>query len=329
MAYNASLISQGLGDDAGSASVYPPSNISLLFQQGYDNGARIHTNSWGSTPAGGYGDYDTWSRYVDEFIWQNPNMTILFSAGNYGADGNSDGVVDSNSLCSPATSKSCIAVGASESLRSQFTTTYGTISMNFPANPVFSDPMTNNTYGMAAFSSRGPCQDARIKPDVVAPGTFILSTKSSVGGAGIQWAAFNTFYHYSGGTSMSCPITAGCTALIRQWLNDNHSHDGSAALVKALLINGATDMQPGQYGGGATRDVRGWPDDNQGWGRVNLVDSLEYYDCRRIEFEDEKTGVLTWDRSPTATASLPPIIRWRSPWYGPTSQHPPPPPSIS
>ena len=32
--------------------------------------------------------------------------------------------------------------------------------------------------GMAAFSSRGPTQESRFKPDVIAPGTSILSTHS-------------------------------------------------------------------------------------------------------------------------------------------------------
>jgi len=297
MAPNASIICQGIGDDGGSTTMYVPGNISLLFQEAYDNGARVHSNSWGSIPALGYGDYDTWSRYVDEFIWHNQNMTILFAVGNDGTDGNSDGVVDTNSLMSPATAKNCISVGASENYRvgGSFTATYGTWKpANFPANPIASDTLANNTDGMAGFSSRGPTHDSRIKPDLVAPGTYILSTKSSVAGTGIQWLPFNGFYLYSGGTSMSTPLTAGTAVLVRQWLQQNHSHDGSAALVKALLINGATDMQPGQYGGGTSKDVTGWPDNNKGWGRVNVADSIEYYDdVRRVEFEDDKTGVTS------------------------------------
>ena len=39
--------------------------------------------------------------------------------------------------------------------------------------------MADNPDQVVAFSSRGPTEDGRIKPDVVAPGTFILSTRST------------------------------------------------------------------------------------------------------------------------------------------------------
>ena len=42
------------------------------------------------------------------------------------------------------------------------------------------DHVSDNENGMAAWSSRGPCLDGRIKPDMVAPGTNIISTKSSL-----------------------------------------------------------------------------------------------------------------------------------------------------
>ena len=40
--------------------------------------------------------------------------------------------------------------------------------------------MANNANGMGAFSSRGPCDDTRIKPDVVAPGIAIFSTRTDL-----------------------------------------------------------------------------------------------------------------------------------------------------
>ena len=59
-----------------------------LFQQAYNAGARIHANSWGAAVAG---DYNANSVTADDFIWDNKDFTITFSAGNSGVDSNADG----------------------------------------------------------------------------------------------------------------------------------------------------------------------------------------------------------------------------------------------
>jgi iron(III) transport system substrate-binding protein len=67
---------------------------------------------------------------------------------------------------------------------------------------------------MAAFSSRGPCDDRRIKPDVVAPGTDIVSTRSATAPLSHFWGPHqNAKYAYMGGTSMAAPLVAGFKAL--------------------------------------------------------------------------------------------------------------------
>ena len=91
-----------------------PDNMGDLFQAAYNEGARTHSNSWGSNAAG---DYTADSANTDAFIFNNPDMTITFSAGNAGADNNNDGLVDNDSIGSPATAKNVITVGASENDR--------------------------------------------------------------------------------------------------------------------------------------------------------------------------------------------------------------------
>lgn len=91
-----------------------PADLRQLFQQAYDAGARIHANSWGSDAAG---DYTAESVYADNFIWNHRDMSITFSAGNAGADANTDGIVDNDSIGSPATAKNVITIGASENDR--------------------------------------------------------------------------------------------------------------------------------------------------------------------------------------------------------------------
>ena len=88
-----------------------PSNLGTLFGLAYAKGARIHANSWGSNSAGAY---TSDSASADAFIWSHPDMLVTFSAGNSGADSNGDGVVDADSIGSPATAKNVLTVGASE-----------------------------------------------------------------------------------------------------------------------------------------------------------------------------------------------------------------------
>ena len=130
--------------------------------------------------------------------------------------------------------------------------------------------MEDDPEGLAAFSSRGPADDGRTKPDVVAPGTFILSTKSrSTSDTG--WSAHsNSDYTYMGGTSMATPITAGASALIYQHLIDNLAHTNpSSALVKGIFAASAHDMS-GQYSSSTNGAGETAPNQHEGWGIVDL-----------------------------------------------------------
>jgi hypothetical protein len=267
-----------------------PSDLNVLFQQAYDAGARIHTNSWGSDVDGRYTSY---SQDLDEFTWANRDMLIVFSAGNEGVDGNSNGIVDYDSMQSPATSKNGLTVGASENVRSDggSQSSYGASwPGDFPADPINSDHKSNNSEGMVGFSSRGPCDDGRIKPDVVAPGTNVLSTRSSKA-SGTLWGVFssNTDYLYCGGTSMSAPLVAGCSVLVRQFYTDKEGLESpSCALIKATLINGATDMK-GQYDA-SHADAGPIPNNDEGWGRVNVTNSIYPTSPREMTYEDVTSG---------------------------------------
>lgn len=270
MAYNATLVFQSILDnnnDIGGLNV----GINQIYLDSYNQGARIQSDSWGSKVSGAY---DSYSVDVDTFAWNHKDFVILFAAGNYGVDSNSDGIVDLDSLTSPGTSKNVITVGASENIRSGgglnqggFCYTWGNCWQFYPTNPIYNDRISDNPDGMAAFSSRGPTDDGRIKPDVVAPGTNILSTKSSIAPDPNYWGILDSSYAYNGGTSMSTPLTAGAVALIRQYYVSNGTFP-SSALIKATLINTAKNMI-GQYAS-PNKDVTGQPDNNQGWGRVDL-----------------------------------------------------------
>ncbi len=227
-----------------------PTNLNDLFAQAYTAGARIHTNSWGAAVNG---DYDTSACEVDEYMWNQRDMIILYAASN---DGPGAGTIGS-----PGTAKNTITVGATENYR-----------------PELSDPWGDNPAEIAEFSSRGWCEDGRIKPDIAAPGTWILSTKSTLAPDGHFWNTYDNYYAYMGGTSMATPLTAGAVATARQFMQTEWNHTPSAAMMKAAIINGATDMG------------YGLPSKDQGWGRVSLVDSLT---SKEYNYEDETYSLAT------------------------------------
>ena len=258
--------------DAGGGLGGLPGDLHDLFEPPYNNDhARVHTNSWGATQPGL--PYDQSANEIDDMVWNNPDLVICFAAGNDGSDGDSSGLVDRGSIGSQSAAKNCITVGASESNRPRFEPPYGKYwPSDFPADPIKGDRQADNPNGLVAFSSRGPTRERRIKPDVVAPGTCILSTLSRAvaNPSTIFGSSSDSLFFFDSGTSMATPLVAGCAAVLRETLVKNGLADPSAALIKALLINGAVEL-PGQYN---PTEAGSSPNFDSGFGRVNLAGSV-------------------------------------------------------
>ena len=146
-------------DNAGEASPFPSDET--LTHDAVRNGAKIGSNSWGNDTQGEYDldcmQFDALVRDADAGTPGDQPYVLEFSAGNAGPA--------SQTIGSPACAKNVIATGASENIPGTLAQTYG----------LYADgPDT-----MADFSSRGPCADGRLKPDLVAPGTWIASAASS------------------------------------------------------------------------------------------------------------------------------------------------------
>ena len=266
-----------------------PDDLTGIFTDAFRQNARIHSNSWGG---GKPGEYDDQCRQLDRFVWDHKDFCVVVSAGNDGTDSDGDGKINPMSVTSPATAKNCITIGASENLRPEFKhERYGDWwPDDYPAPPFRAAPISNSANQLVAFSSRGPTRDGRIKPDVVAPGTFILSTRSTqIALNNTGWAPFpySRFYFYMGGTSMATPLTSGAVALIRQFYRvKKHVASPTAALLKSTLIAGATRL-PGLAGKSAIFDI------HQGYGRVNLDAILSPAAPAKMNFAEVSPGLRT------------------------------------
>jgi uncharacterized membrane protein len=247
IAPQAELYMQAMEDDD-SGSLSGPGVYSLLNSAYSSGGARIHTNSWGSWNSGG--DYSTQSEDADDRTstwdqyWSYDGMTVLFAAGNERDDG----------ISPPGTAKNVITVGAHVNRYS-----------------------SNSADEMYYWSSRGPTDDGRIKPDIVAAGDYVRSCKAQEATEAPDNLNDQWYVEYSG-TSMATPAAAGASAIVREYLMEIAERpEPQGALVKAMLILGAEDM--------GTRDI---PNNDEGWGRINLVNTL---------LPDSDVGIFVDDRS--------------------------------
>ncbi len=249
VAPDANLYFQAMEND--NTGNFQSPSLNYLLNTAYNSGARIHTNSWGSSAASNQGKYTSESEDVDDRannydrVYNGvEGLTILFAAGN---DGPNAGTVSS-----PSTAKNSVTVGNHQARYN-----------GAPDN-------------LMSGSSRGPTDDGRIKPDIIAPGGYVRSCRAQEAQdiVGSSWQS--TWYLEYTGTSMATPNAAGASALIREYLLEIAQRPSpQGALIKALLVLGAQDIN--------TRDI---PNNDEGWGRVNLKETLAPSQGRGIWVDD-------------------------------------------
>lgn len=242
------------------------------------------------------------------------------------------GKIELGSLRSPGTAKNVITVGATEGNRPPGqgwgqSAEIPWLALGYFGEPIASDPVSDNPNGMAAFSGRGPTQDGRIKPDLVAPGTNIISNRSSLSTDLIYWGPFDARgnYAFAGGTSQSTAFVTGSATLVREWLQRyKNIPEPSAALIKGLLINTAVDLSPGQYGL-ENMEVPPRPNPVEGWGRVDVEAVIRPVAPRIMDFKEVRPGLTTgatasWQYSVTSSSEpLRITLVWTDPPGSPSS----------
>lgn len=151
------------------------------------------------------------------------------------------------------------AAGNSRSTSSQYCGsigwTYNTVDPLASSKNVISVGAINSDNStMTSFSSWGPTDDGRIKPDVVGPGCQTNDDH------GVTSCSITNGYTTMCGTSMAAPATTGVIALLYQQQKLNFpSTTIMPSTIRGILINTAIDL-------GATG-----PDYQYGWGKIDAI----------------------------------------------------------
>ena len=197
-----------------------------------------------------FGFYSNVSRAIDQVAFNAPWYLSVWAAGNDRNDAGDgsrppDGPYDT--MGPEGVSKNVLTIGAVNGIPGGYTR---------PSDVVMTD-----------FSSWGPTDDGRVKPDLVTKGRAVFSTN------------LNNGYRSTSGTSMSSPVAAGSLALVQQLYNEiTHGQYLRAASLKGLAIHTAN-----QAGNGPG------PDYSFGWGLLDvakMADFLTRLDSERLYFSE-------------------------------------------
>lgn len=184
-----------------------------------------------------YGAYDSRAKEIDNICFNNPYYLPVIAAGN-----------DRNNTTPPAS----VQINTKEGYDMIFGHANAKNAITVAAvNQVLNYVNPSNVV-MSAFSSWGPSDDGRIKPDISMKGVNVLSTLSTS----------DTAIGYMSGTSMASPGVTGVVLLLQQYYNQLYNSFMKSATVKGLILHTADE---------AGTSVG--PDYRFGWGLINATKS--------------------------------------------------------
>lgn len=195
------------------------------------NGLLVSNHSYGWSPlflaAWEFGYYDTQAASWDAIQYNAPYYLVVKSAGN-DRNGYNTSKRGYDLVNGASASKNTLVVAAVENV----------IGYHQPSDVI-----------MSGFSSWGPTDDGRIKPDISAKGVRVFSS----------YGTGDNHYSILSGTSMAAPNTAGSLILLQQHYNNLNGIFVRASTLKAVVINTAEEAG----------DAPG-PDYKFGWGLLNI-----------------------------------------------------------
>ncbi len=226
------------------------------------------------------GYYDSNARNIDRIIYNAPYYLPIVAAGNDRQSGANTGDGGYDYLTDKGVAKNNIVVAA----------TFEVLDYE-DASDVF----------MSSFSSWGPTDDGRIKPDISAKGVNMYSATGASNGS---YANFS-------GTSMSAPNVSGSLLLLQQHYNDLNGEYMLASTLRALALHTADEagFAPG-------------PDYRFGWGLMNTqraaqVISQDSNESIIITETLDANDVYTYTFKADGTQDISATIAWTDPAANP------------
>lgn len=264
MAPSASLLSYDWTND-GSEVTYEVFNNGLLISN-HSYGVPVLTDTGElNVPSWYMGNYNTTARQWDLITYNHPYYLPVMSAGNSGLNTYTGGLAPGyDKLTGNKNSKNSLIVAN--------------------ANPSI-NPLTGNLTSLVinSSSSQGPTDDGRIKPDVAADGTNVISS-SNTG---------NSAYDSSSGTSMASPSAAGALLLLQEHYYNLNSQYMRAATLKSLVSHTAVDD---------TNSVG--PDPIFGFGFLNIRESAQVLTNSNLAIPTSLVEELTLQQDQTYTIQV-------------------------
>ena len=266
---------------AGGGFKIPDDVQNDLLKWAYEAGARIHSDSWGSVGSG----YSAITADFDEFVWNHKDFLPVIAVGNSG-DKN-----ELRTLGEPATLKNGLGVGASMNTQASLSFALDQAKrlpngdsakyLDRMKDILLTDTgLSNYDFNdLAFFTSIGPTDDYRIKPDVVSPGLFTFSARAKPSSYNCFPNDPDTGVVIMAGTSMATPTLSGTMALIRQYFTDGYYPTGSKSLNNAFVPSASLLRNIAIHS-------------------ASLMDGFKYYKC--------SGGVGTQQPMPTSNPGLPP-----------------------
>jgi serine protease AprX len=232
-----------------------------------------------------FGAYDSRAKAIDDICYNNPYYLPVFAAGNNRNDTTAPGSTQISAkggydmIQGHANAKNVLTVAAVEGV------------------PNYVD---ESSVVMSAFSSYGPSDDGRIKPEISMKGVNVYSSVSSSDSA----------YGTMSGTSMASPGVTGVVVLLQQYYKQLYTTYMRAATIKGLILHTADEAG---YAPG--------PDYSFGWGLINTETAVKVIRDKNLvanrSIVEENTlangGTFTKVINASGTQPLKVSINWTDP----------------